>query len=110
MNLTGTASITKTVTLTAPPTPTPDPSATASPSPSPTPTPAPTATPACIYPANVMGANPGTASTTIGNQGLTPNLRPILTTGQKNVIQAQNPDHTQCVSPGSIITMDYRLP
>ncbi len=102
VNATGTASRTKTVTLTAPPTPTPGPGTT------PTPTPAPTATPSCIYPENVIGRTPGDASVRIGNQGLFPNLRPILTTGQKNRIQAQNPDHTQCVAPGSTITLDYR--
>jgi PKD repeat protein len=102
VNATSTTSRTKTVTLTAPPTPTPDPGAT------PTPTPAPTASPSCIYPVNVVGDTPGNASIRIGNQGLFPNLRPILTTGQKNRIQAQNPDHTQCVAPGSSITLDYR--
>lgn len=104
VNLTGTDSITKTVTLTAPPTPTPDPDAT----PTPTPVPTPTATPACIFPENVMGKAPGTASILIGNQGLTPVTRPILTTGNKDEIQAQNPDHTQCMAPGTTITMDYR--
>jgi hypothetical protein len=102
VNLTDTASRTKTVTLTAPPTPTPGPGAT------PTPTPAPTASPSCIYPQNVIGRTPGDASIRIGNQGLIPNLRAILSTGQKNRIQAQNPDHTQCVAPGSTITLDYR--
>jgi hypothetical protein len=31
-----------------------------------------------------------------------------LTSGAKNKIQAQNPDHTQCLLPGTTITLHYR--
>ena len=31
-----------------------------------------------------------------------------LTSGQKNKIQAQNPDHTQCLALTTLITMHYR--
>jgi Flp pilus assembly protein TadG len=74
----------------------------------PPPPPPPTPTP-CTYPPDVIGQAPGTASANIINAGFIPLLFPDLTSGGKNKIQAQNPDHTTCLPAGTTITMHYRL-
>ena len=125
VNLTGADIETKTdyvtvVSATPPPTPTPTtaptgstspgPSGSASPSPSvsasESPTPAPTAS--CAYPPNVMGDSPTTARARLQAAGFQVTSSGDLSTGQKNKIQAQNPDHTQCLPIGSTITIHYR--
>lgn len=48
--------------------------------------------------------SPGTADLTLGQAGFWPGGFGDLTTGQKNKVQAQDPDHTQCIAPGSSTT------
>jgi PKD repeat protein len=104
-NLSGVDNEVKTgyIDVTTAPTPTPPPGAT----PTPTPTPAPT--PACAYPPNVIGKSPGNAQLTLGSAGFN-NVSTFndLRTGTKNKIQAQNPDHTQCIALTTLITLHYR--
>jgi Flp pilus assembly protein TadG len=103
LNLTGVANKIKTVVVVAPaPTATP-PGAT----PTPAPTPTPTAIP-CTYPPDVIGQAPGTASANIVNAGFGLLIYSDLTSGPKNKIQAQNPDHTTCLNAGVTITIHYR--
>lgn len=106
INLAGTDTDTCSIVVTSVATATPTPTSTtaATPTPTPTPTPAPT----CAYPPNVIGQAPGTASANIINAGFNVVMNNTLTNGAKNKIQAQNPDHTQCLSPGSTITLFYR--
>ena len=40
--------------------------------------------------------------------GWTHDIQGDMTTGQKNKIQAQNPDHTQCIALTTNITLHYR--
>ncbi len=104
-NLTGVDNETKSnyIVVTAAPTPTLPPGAT----PTPTPTAAPT--PACAYPPNVIGQAPTTADANLGAAGFNNvDIFGDLTTGQKNKIQAQNPDHTQCVALNALFTLHYR--
>lgn len=86
--------------------------ATASPTPTgtagPTPTASPTPAPTCAYPPNVIGKNPATAQADVINAGFSVVMNNTLTTGTKNKIQAQNPDHTQCKDLGTTITLFYR--
>ena len=100
VNLTGVATTSKTITVNAVATPTPA-------GPTPTPTVAPT--PACAFPPNVIGQAPGTAQVNLQNAGFN-NVTVFgdLTNGQKNKIQAQNPDHTQCVALTDAFTLHYR--
>jgi hypothetical protein len=93
---------THTVTVAALPTATP--TGTAAATATPTPTPAPT----CAYPPNVIGQMPGTAAANLINAGFTVLSSADLTTGTKNRIQAQNPDHTSCKTLGTLITVHYR--
>jgi Flp pilus assembly protein TadG len=75
------------------------------------PPPPPVATPTpvpCAYPPDVIGQDPGTASANIINAGFGVLSYGDLTNGGKNKIQAQNPDHTTCLNPGTIITIHYR--
>ena len=51
---------------------------------------------------------PGTASANLINAGFNVLSYPDLTSGTKNRIQAQNPDHTQCLNAGTVITLHYR--
>jgi PKD repeat protein len=83
------------------PTPTPVPG---DPTPTPTPTPAPT----CGHPPNVIGQTPGTAVANLNNAGFTVASYGDLATGQKNKVQAQNPDATQCLMPGTLIVIHWR--
>ncbi len=67
------------------------------------------ADPACAYPPNVIGQAPTTADANLGNAGFNNvDIFGDLTTGQKNKIQAQNPDHTQCVALNTLFTLHYR--
>jgi len=77
--------------------------------PPPPPVATPTPTP-CTYPPDVMGENPGTASADIIGAGFAAMPYGDLTTGPKNKVQAQNPDHTTCLNAGTTITFHYRLP
>ena len=51
---------------------------------------------------------PNTAAANLGNAGFGVVSYGDLTTGQKNKIQAQNPDHTQCLASGTVIYLHYR--
>jgi PKD repeat protein len=108
INITNSSTKTKTnyiqVNVAATPTPTPTPAPTGAPTPTPTPTPAPT----CSHPPNVIGQAPGTAVGNLNNAGFSPVSYGDLTTGTKNKVQAQNPDATQCLMPGTTIIIHWR--
>ncbi|MEO5941473.1 MAG: TadE/TadG family type IV pilus assembly protein [Candidatus Limnocylindrales bacterium] len=95
VNLTGVANRQHTVIVSGPAVPSSAPST------------APSGT-ACTYPPNVFGQSPGTAQDNLRNAGFTYVVYADLTTGPKNKIQAQNPDHTQCLAAGTQITIHYR--
>ncbi len=100
VNLTGVNTASRTITVTGPATPTPA-------GPTPTPTVAPT--PACAFPPNVIGQAPSTAQINLANAGFNNvTVSGDLTNGQKDKIQAQNPDHTQCLALTAAITLHYR--
>ncbi len=86
------------------PAPTPTPTATSAPTATATPSP----TPFNCYPPNVIGQNPATAQANLINAGFSVITYADLTNGQKNKIQAQNPDHTQCLAAGTQISIHYR--
>jgi PKD repeat protein len=91
INLAGDNATTMTIEITAPdasPTPTPDPDA--SPTPTPTPTPE-----LCVNPPNIKGMSPAAAQNALSGWNYT--FFADLTSGPKNKIQAQDPDHTLCV-------------
>ena len=99
INLAGDHFATMTIEITAPsasPTPTPTPGG--SPTPTPTPTPE-----TCKFPPNVVGLNPTSAASALDAAGWShfengeDTIYADLSTGQKNKIQAQQPDHTECV-------------
>jgi Flp pilus assembly protein TadG len=73
------------------------------PPPVPTPTPIP-----CTYPPDVIGQTPGTAAANIVNAGFGLLSYGDLTSGGKDKVQAQNPDHTTCLNAGTTITIHYR--
>ena len=100
VNLAGTDAGTHTVTVGVPPTATP------AGTPGPTATPSPT--PFNCYPPNVIGQNPSTARANLLNAGFSVVSYADLTNGQKDKIQAQNPDHTQCLAAGAEISIHYR--
>ncbi len=100
INLAGSDTDTVTITVNGP---SPTPTATATGSPSPTPT------PSCAYPANVMGMTPSAAEQALEDTGFeNVTIWNDLTNGQKGRIQAQNPDHTQCISTSTEIVLHYR--
>jgi PKD repeat protein len=102
INLAGDDTASMTIEITAPsasPTPTPTPSGSPSPTPSPTPTPE-----SCAFPPNVIGMDPSSAQSALAAAGWTYTIFADLTTGQKNKIQAQNPDHNNC-SMKSLVTV-----
>lgn len=79
------------------------------PPPGPTPTPTVAPTPACAYPPNVMGQHQNVAAVNFQVAGFNNvTILDDLTTGQKNKIQAQNPDHTQCVALNTQFILHYR--
>ena len=99
VNLTGVSSTIHTITITSTAPPSVDPSASASPA----------ASPACVFPPNVIGQSPGTAEINLQNAGFNNvDVFGDLTSGQKNKIQAQNPDHTQCIAQTTLIALHYR--
>lgn len=99
INLTGVSNRQHTITVNA----VPGPSSSASAAPSASASAAP-----CTYPPNVIGQAPGTASANLINAGFGVLSYGDLTNGAKNKIQAQNPDHTTCLAPGTTITIHYR--
>jgi PKD repeat protein len=102
INLAGEDTDTCSILVTAAATPTSTGTATASPTTTPTPV------PTCAYPPNVIGQSPATAQANVINAGFNVVMNDTLTNGQKDKIQAQNPDHTQCKSLGSTVTLFYR--
>jgi len=62
----------------------------------------------CTYPPNIIGKDPVTASQLLINAGFNPSGLADLTTGTKNKVQAQNPDHTQCLTANWTIVYHYR--
>jgi Flp pilus assembly protein TadG len=97
VNLTGVDSDFKEITVGSGETPTPG--ATVTPAP----------TPACAFPPNVIGQIPTVADINLSDAGFdNVDIFDDLTSGQKNKIQAQNPDHTQCVALTDKITLHYR--
>ena len=94
INLAGDDTSSMTIEITAPsatPTPTPTPTPGGTPTPTPTPSPTPET---CAFPPNVIGLNPSAADSALS--GWTHVIYGDLSTGQKNKIQAQNPDHNNC--------------
>jgi PKD repeat protein len=97
VNMTGVSNDFQTITVGTGATPTPG--ATATPAP----------TPACAYPPNVIGKHPSVADSDLGAAGFNNvDIFDDLTIGQKFKIQAQNPDHTQCIALTDLITLHYR--
>jgi len=80
--------------------------------PTPAPTPTPTGTPSCTYVPNVIGMTPTDADIALSNAGFQPNGIGNLTTGQKNKVQAQDIDSSQCreafANPRLVIMYQYR--
>jgi Flp pilus assembly protein TadG len=65
--------------------------------------------PACVNPPNVIGELPSTAAANLQAAGFNNvDIFDDLTSGQKNKIQSQNPDHTQCIALTDPITLHYR--
>jgi Flp pilus assembly protein TadG len=107
VNSADSSSLTKTGYIVVDPaTPTPTPTGTATPTP--TPSPSPSSSPGCSNPPNIIGETPGNATILLGNAGFTPEGFGDLTTGQKDKVQSQNPDHTQCLPAGTTVTFHYR--
>jgi Flp pilus assembly protein TadG len=81
----------------------------AAPTPSTTVSPSPTPAPSCGHPPNVIGQTSLAAQSNIQAAGFTvdPASAGDLTTGPKKV-QAQNPDATQCLMPGTPILIHWR--
>lgn len=111
VNLAGSDDTSDDITVGSPtptPTPTPAPTASASASATATVAPTPTPTPFNCYPPNVIGMTPANAQAELINRGFSVVSLGDLTNGQKGKIQAQNPDHTQCLTPGATVTIHYR--
>jgi hypothetical protein len=74
--------------------------------------PAPTVEPSalpCVNPPNVIGELYSTAEVILQDAGFNNvDVFDDLTSGTKNRIQAQNPDHTQCIAQTDLITLHYR--
>ncbi len=64
--------------------------------------------PPCRYPPDIIGMKPTDAAVALGVEGFVAESYGDLTTGPKNEVRAQNPDATQCVDPGSVVTFHYR--
>lgn len=73
----------------------------------PPPPPPPTPTP-CSNPPNVIGQTPGVAQDNLRNAGFQVTSAGDLTSGPKNKVQAQDPDHTQCLDAGSTVRIHWR--
>jgi PKD repeat protein len=105
INLAGDNASTMTITITAPEaSPTPTPTGSPSPTPSPTPTPE-----SCAFPPKIVGMNHDAAESALSSANWSYTIYSDLTTGTKNKIQAQFPDHTECVFKSTQpITAHYR--
>jgi len=108
INLAGDDTSSMNIKITAPaatPTPTPTPVGSPSPTPSPTPTPE-----VCAFPPDIIGMNPTAAANALDAAGWKhtdangSTIYGDLTKGNKNKIQAQNPDHNNC-SMKSLVTV-----
>lgn len=106
VNLAGQDSHTQSVTVGSVPTATATSTSTASATASASATPTPT--PFNCYPPNVIGLTPASAQAELINRGFQVTSLGDLVNGQKGKIQAQNPDHTQCLNPNANITIHYR--
>jgi PKD repeat protein len=95
INLTGVDIEQRTISVASPP----GPSASTEPSAAPT--------TSCYFPANVIGLAPGIARDALDDHFIVV-MFGDLTSGQKNKVQAQNPDHTQCLPEWSTVTLHYR--
>ena len=106
INLTGDDFSTMTIEITAPAaTPTPTPTGTPTPTPTPSPTPE-----ACAFPPNIIGMSPSAADNALSGAGWTYVIYGDLTTGNKNKIQAQNPDHNNCTMKSSVTIIAHYRP
>lgn len=66
-------------------------------------------TPTCVNPPNTIGMLPSSADASLAAAGfLNVQIFGDLSTGTKGKIQAQNPDHTQCIAPTTEIVLHYR--
>jgi hypothetical protein len=66
-------------------------------------------TPSCVNPPNTIGMLPSSADASLAAAGfLNVEIFGDLSTGTKNKIQAQNPDHTQCIALTTEIILHYR--
>jgi len=99
INLAGDATATATIDITGnTPSPTASASATASPS-----------AEVCDFPPNVVNKNLNVADAALTSGGWTYDLYPDLDTGAANKIQAQSPDHTECVLKSTtVVKVHYR--
>ena len=57
---------------------------------------------------NVIGQSPSTAIANLINAGFQVSSEGDLSTGTKGKVQAQNPDHTECLPAGTLITIHWR--
>jgi PKD repeat protein len=105
VNAADSASLTKSGYIVVDPA-TPTPTGTA-PTPTPTASATPTPSPACANPPNVIGQT-STNAIILLDVLFTPVAHPDLTTGTKDRVQAQNPDHTQCLPIDSEVHIYYR--
>jgi Flp pilus assembly protein TadG len=66
-------------------------------------------TPDCVNPPNVIGMLPTAADAALAAQGfLDVTIWDDLTSGPKGKVQAQDPDHTQCIAQTTEIRIHYR--
>jgi PKD repeat protein len=86
------------VTVTAPPTATSTSTATAA------------ATPACVYPPNLIGKSKSNAEIALQDAGFSIWTWTYVTTGPKGKVQGQNPDHTECLALTEPFQLVYRNP
>jgi PKD repeat protein len=106
ISLSGDATSTMTIEITAPAsTPTPTPTATSGPTPTPTPTPE-----VCAYPPDVVDRNTTNARNLLENAGWNYVMDGDLVTGPSNKIQAQSPDHTECVMKSTTTVIAHYNP
>jgi PKD repeat protein len=65
--------------------------------------------PACVHPPNVVGETLNNGKILLQASGFnTPTQDTVVTSGPKNKIQAQNPDHTECVALDQLFQLVYR--
>ena len=106
IGLAGDATSTMTIEITpSTSTPTATPTGTAGPTPTPSPTPE-----VCAYPPNVVDRNVTNARNALENAGWTYVLDGDLSSGPANKIQAQSPDHTECVMKSTTTVVAHYNP